>query len=164
MRKEITALLVHDQTEHMWALASMLRHQEIYVHHVHSCQAARCELACANPPQLVFTDTDLHDGKWPDVVLMAEGAIEPVNVIVVARFMNEKLYIEALEGGAFDFIVPPFASFDLAHVVQCAADNVLDRRGAAPQERIAGRQPLLGPMSSMPEARTPGTAAKGSVA
>jgi DNA-binding NtrC family response regulator len=146
MKKEIGALLVHDQAEHMRALAAMLRHQDIRVHHVRTCQVAALELEHADPPQLVFTDTHLLDGKWLDIVLLAEGASQPVNVIVVARFMDEKLYIEALEEGAFDFIVPPFASVDLAHVVRCAADNVLDRRAAALHGLPVSTQPLIAPV------------------
>jgi DNA-binding NtrC family response regulator len=160
MSEEITALLVHDQAEHMAALASMLRYQEIGVRHVRTCRGVRRELARANPPQLIFTDADLHDGKWPDVVEMAESAVQPVNVIVVARVMDEKLYIEALEGGAFDFIVPPFASSDLAHVVRCAADNVLDRRGTHAPEPTAGQPTLLAPIPSLGKARTPAAAGK----
>ena len=77
-------------------------------------------------------------------MLLAGRASQPVNVIVVTRVMDTKLYLEALEGGAFDFIVPPFASLDLAHVVRCAADNVQARREAA---QPVGHQPLFGPVA-----------------
>ena len=80
------------------------------------------------PPELVFTDTQLPDGTWSDVVRLAEGARAPVNVIVVSRLVDIPLYVRAIEQGAFDFITPPFESADLAYVIRCAAGNVLRRR------------------------------------
>ena len=144
MREEIVALLVHNQSEHMQALAVRLQHQGIRVHHVWTWQAAAHELKRANPPHLVFSDTALRDCAWTHIVRLAERASQPVNVIVVTRVMDTKLYLEALEGGAFDFIVPPFASLDLAHVVRCAADNVQARRKAA---QTAGHEPLIEPVA-----------------
>jgi FixJ family two-component response regulator len=45
--------------------------------------------------------------------------------------IDTKLYVSVIEGGAFDFMAPPFEARDLAHVVRCAADNALMRRQAA---------------------------------
>ena len=144
MRKEIVALLVHSQSEHMQGLAVRLQHEGIIVHQARTWQAAAAELKRADPPQLVFSDSTLRDCNWTDIVRLAERASQPVNVIVVTRVMDTKLYLEALEGGAFDFIVPPFASLDLAHVVRCAADNVQARREAA---QPVGHQSLFGPVA-----------------
>ena len=144
MREVTVALLVHNQSEHMQALAGRLQHQGIRVHQVRTWQAVAHELKRANPPLLVFSDTALRDCDWTDIVLLAGRASQAVNVIVVTRVMDTKLYLEALEGGAFDFIVPPFASLDLAHVVRCAADNVQARREAA---QPSGHEPLFVPVA-----------------
>jgi FixJ family two-component response regulator len=45
--------------------------------------------------------------------------------------IDTQLYVSVIEGGAFDFMAPPFEALDLAHVVHCAADNALARRQAA---------------------------------
>jgi DNA-binding NtrC family response regulator len=131
--KTVVALLVHDQAEHMYALAMTLREQGVLVYQVRTWQAAAQELKRANPPHLIFSDTALPDCKWADIVLLAGKAPQPVNVIVVTRLMDTRLYLETMDGGAFDFIVPPFASPDLAHVVRCAADNAQARRKAVAQ-------------------------------
>ena len=144
MRKEIVALLVHNQSEYMQGLAVRLQNEGIMVHEAQTWQAAAQELKRADPPQLVFSDSTLRDCNWTDIVRLAGRASQPVNVIVVTRVMDTKLYLEALEGGAFDFIVPPFASLDLAHVVRCAADNVQARREAA---QPVGHQSLFGPVA-----------------
>ena len=85
------------------------------------------------PAPLVFTDTELPDGTWADILTVAERAACPVNVVVVARVVDTRFYVQAMEAGAFDFMVPPFNATDLTHVVRCAADNVLTRRAAYPR-------------------------------
>jgi FixJ family two-component response regulator len=37
-------------------------------------------------------------------------------------------YLEAIQRGAFDFIVPPMPSPDFNHIVRSAVDNALRRR------------------------------------
>jgi FixJ family two-component response regulator len=81
-----------------------------------------------NPAPLVFTDTQLPDGTWADILATAEKAALPVNVIVVARVVDTRFYVETIESGAFDFVTPPFYPTDLAHVVRCACDNAIARR------------------------------------
>ena len=85
-----------------------------------------------NPAPLVFTDTQLPDGTWADILAEAETAAQPVNVIVVARVVDTHFYLEAIATGAFDFLAPPFMAADLAYVVRGALDNVVARRGARP--------------------------------
>lgn len=82
-----------------------------------------------NPAPLVFTDTELPDGTWTDILVEAERAAQPVNVIVVARVVDTRFYVEAIETGALDFLAPPFVGTDLAHVVRITLENVFDRRG-----------------------------------
>ena len=88
-----------------------------------------------NPAPLVFTDTQLPDGTWADVLALAQKAKLPVNVIVVARVVDTRFYVEVIETGAFDFLAPPFNATDLAYVVRSAMDNVVARRAAPPVPR-----------------------------
>jgi DNA-binding NtrC family response regulator len=82
----------------------------------------------ADPPHLVFTEALLPDGNWVDVIKLALEALKPVKVIVVSRLADIKLYVDTMVGGAFDFIVPPMTSDELAHVLACAMENVLNLR------------------------------------
>jgi FixJ family two-component response regulator len=77
---------------------------------------------------LVFTEAKLPDGTWADVVKQALGARKPVKVIVVSRLADVSLYMDTMDGGAFDFIVPPLSPSELTHVVKCAVENVLSLR------------------------------------
>jgi len=130
MKEEISTLLVQNEVEPLDTLELVLRDQSIKTCRAYSCQGASLELACGNPVHLVFTDATLPDGTWRDVLALAARAPTPVDVIVVARLVDVRLYLEVIESGAFDFITPPFAACDVAHVIRCAADDVLHKRYA----------------------------------
>jgi FixJ family two-component response regulator len=62
------------------------------------------------------------------VLTLAAKASAPVNVIVVAPFADVNFYVQAIERGAFDFIVPPLSDPELLHVVRIAAENATRQR------------------------------------
>lgn len=130
MTERITALLVHHNSETLAMLKGALERQGMHVMHAESRAQAKRLLGGLNPVPLVFTDTQLPDGTWADILAAAEKAAEPVNVIVVARVVDTRFYVQAIETGAFDFLAPPFTATDLAYVVRSALDNIVARRGA----------------------------------
>lgn len=123
-----SVLLFREPSSHLRALHQSLRAQGVETREAQTCQEAARLLAGAEPPELVFTDTQLPDGNWADVVRLAEASPAPVNVIVVSRVVDIPFYVETLQSGAFDFIAPPFEPADLAHIVRVAAGNVASRR------------------------------------
>jgi len=128
MRERIRALLVHDRPEPMGFIRRALECQAIETQSVRTCQEAHQTLWENQPPPLVLADTRFSDGSWEDVVQLAASAPAPVNVIVVSEAVDIALYLEVIQRGAFDFIVPPMPLADLDHVVRSAADNALRRR------------------------------------
>ncbi len=128
MKEATSALFVHYESEPVGALEKALEGQFVKVCHATNCREASRLLEDSNPPHLVFTDTTLPDGTWADVLGLAAKAPATVNVIVVAHFPDMRLYVEAIERGAFDFLAPPFMAFDVAHVMRCALENVVSRR------------------------------------
>jgi DNA-binding NtrC family response regulator len=129
MKAPSFALLVHDRADPLELLKSALKELSIDTYSVRSCEEAR-RLLPQTQPQLVFTDTTLPDGSWTDVIELAENAGSPVNVIVVGMIKDVKLYLTALDRGAFDFLLPPFKGDALDFVVQSAAQNTRLRRQA----------------------------------
>lgn len=127
MKEAVSALFVHFESEPFGALEKALEGQSVKVCHASSCREALRLLQDSNPPHVVFTDATLPDGTWADVVGRAASAAAPVNVIVVARLVDISLYVEVIQRGAFDFLVPPFAAPDLVHVIRCAVGNPLNR-------------------------------------
>ena len=128
MLHKITALLVHHNSDMFITLQATLEHLGVRDTHAESRAQAKRLLGVQKPVPLVFTDTHLPDGMWSDILALAQKAALPVNVIVVARVVNTRFYIETIEAGAFDFVAPPFNATDLTHVIRHAADNVLKQR------------------------------------
>lgn len=138
MREEISVLLLHQQNDSLAPLILALEDQALTVRSLRNFQEAGPLLLGANPPHLVVTEARLPDGTWSDVVTLTLKAAKAVNVIVTARLLDDRVYLDAMEGGAFDFIVPPVSRDQLAHVVRCAVENTLSRR----EERSeAGKTP-----------------------
>jgi DNA-binding NtrC family response regulator len=130
MHERITVLLVHDRPEPTGSLRFALESQSIETQSVRTCHETHEALWGGQPPHLVMTDRRLRDGSWEVVVNLAARAPSPVNVIVVSDVVDIALYLEVIQRGAFDFIVPPMSLPDFAHVVWSAVENVMSRRGS----------------------------------
>ena len=128
MREEISAVLLHQPAESQRLLKQALEGRSIKVNWLQNCREALPLLREADPPHLVFTEALLPDGTWADVVKLALEALKPVKVIVVSRLIDYRLYVQTMGSGAFDFIVPPVTSDELAHVLACAVASVLGLR------------------------------------
>ena len=142
MMDNTTALVVHQNSETLATLKGALERQGMRIIHAESREQASRILGGMNPAPLVFTDTQLPDGTWADILTEATRATQPVNVIVVARVVDTRFYVKVIETGAFDFLAPPFEATDLAYVVRCALDNVVTRRAARPYTAHAADQGL----------------------
>ena len=118
MESGLAALLVSQDEESLLALKRSLERLGIQIQVAQSCRQAQSLLQQPNPPQLVFSEPTLSDGRWVDIVSSAAQASQPVHVIVVSKAADYKLYIAAIEGGAADFIMPPFMALDVDHVVR----------------------------------------------
>jgi DNA-binding NtrC family response regulator len=129
VQQTITGLLVFDKPETLHALKVALQGELIEVWTARTCSEAGDFLKCEEQvPPLVFTDIQFPDGTWVDILLQAQEASEPVNVIVVSTPKEVGFYVQAFQWGAFDFLAPPFGQFETAHVVRTAAANVLRQR------------------------------------
>jgi DNA-binding NtrC family response regulator len=129
MRKRIWALLVYGRADYSCHLRQVLA-PLAKISEARTYGEAMRYLEGPDPPHLVFTDTLLPDGTWVDVLVLAQKAPKPVNVIVVARVADFTLYVDALERGAFDLITAPSLVSGVAHVWRPAKENVLSRRQA----------------------------------
>jgi two-component system response regulator PilR (NtrC family) len=128
MNEKPQVLLVHHNSDTLRDLQQVLERQGVRVAQGVSCADARRLLRGPSPFPLVFAETQLPDGTWADILALAEKAARPVNVIVVARLVDTRFYVEAIEAGAFDYIAPPFNSTDVRYVMRTALDDVIARR------------------------------------
>jgi ActR/RegA family two-component response regulator len=129
-KEEVTAVLLHQAGDSIGLLKLALESYSIKVRWLKTVQEVLPLLREATPPHLIFTEAKLPDGTWADVVKQACRASQAVKVIVVSRLVDVSLYVDTMDGGAFDFIVPPLSGTKLDYVVKRAVEKVLDLRRA----------------------------------
>jgi DNA-binding NtrC family response regulator len=142
MNKRIGALVVYSNGGPMRDLQRMLTNQFVKVRQASTCREAASYLEKPNPPHLIFTDPELLDGTWAEVLDAAHAAPAAVNVILVVRADEIKRYLEGVQRGVFDLMTPPFSEFDVAHLVKNAAASVLGRRGVSFQKPSRFSRPV----------------------
>jgi len=128
MKGDIRALLLHSHESPVAALKLALENHFIWTERARSFKEATLSLIGSNPLHLVFTDTDLPDGTWSDVLDLAAKASLPISVIVVSPVADIPLYIDVMERRAFDFITHSFTAAELAPILRCAVESVTSRR------------------------------------
>ena len=124
----IVALVVQNGKSYFETLRRALQRENINVVRAADAQEAKAFIRSAEPPEIVFTDTEFPDGTWEEILRTSQEARRPLQVIVVSPYVDMNLYMEAMQQGAFDFIVPPVSDSDLAYIVEGAAWKALKDR------------------------------------
>jgi two-component system NtrC family response regulator len=132
MPKKLRILLVHHQEEPWDGLTPLLEWQGITTFRARNCAEAERALGSSESHLLVLTEPVLPDGTWAEILALARRMPSPVPVVVVSRYMDVDLYLDVLEKGAWDFIVPPFHAADLAYVVNGAILSIPQARLVSP--------------------------------
>jgi DNA-binding NtrC family response regulator len=127
-REAMSALLVYNRPDPLEELKQVLESQGVRASVARSCGEAALRLWSERPPDVVFTDTQLGDGTWADVLKVAASAQAPTNAIVVSRCADVRFYLETIERGAFDYLTPPFDPTGVACVVRHAEADIVQRR------------------------------------
>lgn len=133
MRQGCSVLVVSGDGKTDLALRKALSDAGMHVRVVQSCAEVQEVLADYNVPAVLFCDTSLPDGSWADVLALATQEERQIPLIVVSRVVDINLYVNALEKGAVDFIVPPFYRQDISHVLKFATrkDVAIQKPAAA---------------------------------
>lgn len=127
--KKALALLVTDGSRSFDELSRRLENQGLETWTVESRTEVKALLQESNP-DLIFTAASFPEGTWSQIVDMARRGSVPANVIVVGKRIDIELYVRSIEYGAFDFILPPFETDQLSHVVRVATEDVRRAREA----------------------------------
>jgi DNA-binding NtrC family response regulator len=120
LASRLWALLVYDEEEPLRAVEQTLLDQRMSTVRVRNCSEAIAVLRDSDPPTIVLTDTSLADGSWANVLEATCACPSHPPLIVVSRLLDIRLYLDVMESGACDFVVPPLASADLAYIVSSA--------------------------------------------
>lgn len=112
-----SVMILFNEGEPTPDLRGALNSCPLQVKSLKSCREAAQKLSQQRMPVTIFTDISLPDGDWKQVLRIAQEAPVPVQVIVVSRIVDVHLYLDVLDAGAFDFIVPPFRAADLDYIL-----------------------------------------------
>jgi len=129
-------LLLYSDPKPVLMLEALLENLSVPTARANSCQQARALLAGPGAPRIVFADATFRDGTWRDALRMAGETSLSSAVIVVNRWDDIRLYLAALEEGAFDFIAPPFLASDVSWVLRSAQSH-LDERNKSRVKAVA---------------------------
>jgi len=132
MGEKIKAVMVYDQRDPSEALKNVLLRLGVAVRHIRNCYEASRHFRESSGTELVFTNKNLSDGTWEDILRLAQRSNSFLPVVVVSRLLDTDLCLKALESGAFNFITPPFLSIDVANVTGSAMYQKLVSRNLQP--------------------------------
>jgi len=113
-------LLVYDEAEPVHGVERIFQSRQIRFQRARNCYETRGVLRGPAAPDVVVTDIALPDGDWTDILRAANAAPARTPVIVASRSPDIKLYLDVLDGGAHDFVVPPFSSSGLIYIIRTA--------------------------------------------
>ena len=129
MAERLRALLIYERQEPFESLRRTLQDLCVDTYSAATCREAE-DLIFQCRPHVIFTETSVNDGSGVRVLNRAETANLRISVIVVSAVPDTRLYLSVMEGGAFDFVAPPFEHAPLEFIVRSAALNVDRHRGA----------------------------------
>lgn len=136
VKRNAFALLVHERPEPCLTLKILLRRLGMDTFSVGSCGEA-AHLLEQTHPHLVFTDKELPDGSWIDVVTLAQNAPTSICSILVGPPYCPDLRESALRYGAFDFLAPPFDAEAIGRLVSQAMIQVRALREGRSRAAVA---------------------------
>lgn len=93
-----------------------------------SLASAVCKLRQAQFAIVLCSD-DLTGGTWRDVWEHISLLPDPPLFIVTSRLADERLWVEALNLGAYDVLVQPFDAREVLRVLSLAWEHWQDRHG-----------------------------------
>ena len=112
-------LFVSPHSEDADRLSQILDPLPVELDHVTDLEHARRKLPQEYYP-VILTDADLPDGAWSDVLDLAHRVSPASQVIVITRFADARLWIDALGRGVFDLLVRPFYAREVRRILASA--------------------------------------------
>ena len=124
MDHTLSALVVNDDANLLQQLRNVLETQHVTTRCACTCEEAKAVLSLEEHPDIIFAGTSFADGTWRDLLKLAHQISPGAGVVITTRLADVRLYLDAMDEGAADYIVPPFAASDVAHVVRSTLQDV----------------------------------------
>ncbi len=100
------------------AVSRLLPRNGVRIHHAAILEQAEFLLGVTRATVLL-TDAEFLDGTWEDAISMLKSHPQ-VALVVTSAQADERLWIDALERGAYDLIVQPFAGEEVRRILENA--------------------------------------------
>jgi DNA-binding NtrC family response regulator len=115
----MTVLAVSSSPEDQAGLRAIFTHSRWRLCQVESLAEAISFLE-AQPIAVVICDDNLRDGTFRDVLELTASRPNPFRLIVASHFVDNRLWAEALNLGAYDVLAIPFRAAEVFHCVSLA--------------------------------------------
>jgi DNA-binding NtrC family response regulator len=151
-------LVVDDEEAARYGMRRALGGFDYEVEEAGSVEEAR-ELVAARSPDLLLLDVNLPGMSGLEYLRELAGAEGAPLVVMVTAYGSERVAVEAIKAGAYDYLSKPFEIDDLRLVVKNALETVaLRRENRSLKERIqlevAQRGALIGNSEAMMRVRS----------
>ncbi len=136
-------LIVDDEEAARFGMRKALQARENLILEAADLGSARFIVERENPP-LVLLDVNLPDGSGLDLLKELRSMPRPPLVIVITAYGSERLAIEAIRAGAYEYLSKPFEVDELRLLVNNAKERVqLEEENRDLREEL-GREDRLG--------------------
>lgn len=122
-----TILIVDDDERWRAGIVGFLRTRGFLVSEAETARAAEARFR-ESPPDLAIVDHSLPDGDGIELIRLLHGVDERVPLIMLTGHASVDLAVQAMKGGAENFLVKPIHSTALFVVVQRVLDSFRGRR------------------------------------
>ena len=129
--RPLTALLISSVPESIVVLERIFQLRNWHLETVGTYREAITFAMRVDVPVIVC-EQNLQDGDWKDVLRDFDGLTLPASLIVTSRLADSTLWAEALNLGAYDVLVQPFAPDEVYRVVLLAWEHALASRRRFP--------------------------------
>ena len=136
MKRRPLALVAHASPEIRSQVESVLDTHGVDTAYARSCTEISAALASRRRPDVIFTGSSFAQGNWREVLSLARAATPPIDVVLTIDEAGPKSDLEdgaagldALDAGAFDFVVLPFG----ANIAQVLAHRFAKPRALHPK-------------------------------
>lgn len=123
----VRVLAVSPQETDLAVLTRILSHSAWSLVSAASVEEARRSLA-EQHAHVVLCERKLPDGDWRDILQLTSAFPDPPQVIVVSKDMDERLWAEVLEHGAWDVLIKPFHPKEVFNTIHLAWQHWTDVR------------------------------------
>jgi DNA-binding NarL/FixJ family response regulator len=100
-------------------VSTLVASAQIQIHSANTLDNAKARLQ-ATQARVMLTDVTFERGSWEDAVRMAARLPFRAALVLVSPFADQRLWIDALECGAYDLILEPFHAEELSWILESA--------------------------------------------